>query len=183
MGDRSTMKTLVITSIILTLTLQASNAINAPMTLPAVGNVTVLQSKSDKELAWVDEQIQAILPSRIGVADGFVNSLNDPMKYLSQVPEAGGSSIKLLAPPKLGGMPMLPSMPIVPKIVEEPLRLQGLMNKSALINGKWYRINEAVRSYTLAEIKPNSILLSGAKGQKLILFISKQNNNIKINTK
>ena len=78
---------------------------------------------------------------------------------------------------------MLPDMPIVPKVIEEPLRLQGLMNKSALINGKWYHINDAVRSYKLAEIKPSSILLAGAKGQQLILFISKQNTNIKINTK
>lgn len=183
MGDRTTMKILAISSIFLTLMLQASNTINSPMALPSVGNVTVVQSKSDKELAWVDEQIQAILPARIGVSDGFINSLNDPMKYQSQVPEAGTGRIKLLAPPRLGSMPMLPSMPVVPKIVEEPLRLQGLMNKSALINGKWYRINDAVRSYTLAEIKPSSILLSGAKGQKLILFISKQNSNIKINTK
>ncbi|MDP3120911.1 MAG: hypothetical protein Q8N01_10885 [Sulfuricurvum sp.] len=174
------MKTLAITSIVLTLTLQASNPINTPMTLPSVGNVTVLQAKSDKEVAWVDEQIQAILPSRIGVADGFINSLNDPIKYVSLALKDGNGGIKLLAPPKLGG---LPSMPLVAQIVEEPLRLQGLMNKSALINGKWYRMNDAVRSYTLAEIKPDSILLSGSKGQKLILFISKQNTNIKINTK
>jgi len=174
------MKTLAITSsFILTLTLQASNPINVPMSVPSTGNVTVVQTKSDKELAWVDEQIQAILPARIGVADGFINSLNDPIKYASSAP----SGLKLLAPPKLGGMPMLPSMPLVPKIVEEPLHLQGLMNKSALINGKWYHLNDNVRAYTLAEIKPGSILLSGSKGQKLILFISKQNNNIKINTK
>jgi hypothetical protein len=129
----------------------------------------------------VDEQIKAILPARIGVADGYINSLIDPIKYKS-TPKAS-TSINLLAPPRLGSMPILPSMPIVAKIVEEPLRLQGLMNKSAMISGKWYHINDAVRNYTLAEIKPSSILLSGAKGQQLILFISKQNTNIKINTK
>jgi len=175
------MKTLTITSsLILTLTLNASNSINAPMTLPTTENVTVLQIKSDKELAWVDEQIRAILPARIGVADGFINSLNDPIKYISPAPKARVFSGNLLAPPRLGSMPLLPA---IPKVVIEPLRLEGLMNKSALINGKWYHINDTVRGYTLAEIKPSSILLSGAKGQNLILFISKQNNNIKINTK
>lgn len=168
---------------ILTMALQAANTINAPMALPTTENVTVLQVKSDKELAWVDEQIQAILPARVGVADGYINSLNDPIKYASSKSLPGANGIKLLPPPRLGSMPMLPVMPIVAKIVEEPLRLQGLMNKSALINGKWYHLNDAVRNFTLAEIKPNSILLSGAKGQKLILFISKQNANIKINTK
>ena len=39
---------------------------------------------------------------------------------------------------------MLPGMPIVAKVVEEPLRLQGLMNKSALINGKKLPTSEEV---------------------------------------
>ena len=168
---------------ILNIALQAANTINAPMVLHASTSVTVVQVKSDKELAWVDEQIHAILPSRIGVADGYINSLNDPIKYVSTTGTAGVNGLKLLPPPKLGSMPMLPDTLMTPKVVLEPLRLEGLMNKSALINGKWYRLNDAVRSYTLAEIKPSSILLSGAKGQQLILFISKQNTNIKINTK
>lgn len=180
MGDRTTMKTFTITSILTTIVLQASNTLLA---LPVAGNVTAVKVKSDKELQWVDEQIQAILPARIGVADGYINSLNDPIKYASSGQVNGENGVKLLAPPRLGSVPMLPGMPIVPKVIEEPLRLQGLMNKSALINGKWYRINDSVRSYKLAEIKPSSILLAGAKGQQLILFISKQNTNIKINTK
>lgn len=163
--------------------LQAANTINAPMVLPVTGSISVLQVKSDKELLWVDEQIRAILPARIGVTDGYINSLNDPIKYASSNPGVGANGIKLLPPPSLGSMPTLLGMPIVAKVVIEPLRLQGLMNKSALINGKWYHLNDAVRSYVLAEIKPNSILLSAAKGQQLILFISKQNTNIKINTK
>jgi hypothetical protein len=165
----------------LTMLLEAATTINTPMASPTNGNVTIMKVNSDKELAWVDEQIKAILPSRIGVADGYINSLIDPIKYKS-TPKTS-TSLNLLAPPKLGNMPMLPNMPIVAKVVEEPLRLQGLMNKSAMISGKWYHINDAVRNYTLAEIKPSSILLSGAKGQQLILFISKQNTNIKINTK
>jgi hypothetical protein len=177
------MKTFAITSMIISITLNAANPINAPMPLQTTGNLTVIQVKSDKELAWVDEQIQAILPARVGVADGYINSLNDPIKYTSSAPVAGANGIKLLPPPRFGSIPMLPGMPLVPKVVVEPLRLEGLMNKSALINGKWYHLNDAVRSYTLAEIKPSSILLSGAKGQQLILFISKQNTNIKINTK
>ncbi len=101
------MKALAITSVLLTLTLQAANSINTPMTLPTTGNVTVLQVKSDKELAWVDEQIQAIIPARIGVSDGFINSLNDPIKYISSVPTGNNIGTKLLAPPRLGNMPML----------------------------------------------------------------------------
>jgi len=174
------MKTFALISLIFSITLCANNAINAPMVLPSSGNVTVLQPQSDKELLWVDEQIKAIIPSRIGISDGFINSLLDPVKYTAAVRLPNSKVSTLLAPPKLGSMSLLP---VIPKVIEEPLRLQALMNKSALINGKWYKINDTVRSYSLAEIKQGSVLLSGKKGQPLILFLSKSNNNIKINTK
>ncbi len=45
------MKTLALISLIFSVALYASNSINTPMVLPATGNVTVLQSQSDKELA------------------------------------------------------------------------------------------------------------------------------------
>lgn len=142
-------------------------------------NITLVQQpQGDKELAWVDEQIQAILPSRIGVHDGYINSLRDPMK-LKKAPPVLSSGSTLLAPPKLGS----PLIPAPPKVVEEPLRLSAIMNKSVLINGKWYKVGQPVRAFTLSEIRSNSVLLTGAKNQQLILFLHKQNNNIKIITK
>ncbi len=163
--------------------LNLSGAIVASPSSPAVspGDVTVVQTQGDKELSWVDEQIKAILPARAGVSDSYINALNDPIKYASPSSNKSGNVLKLLAPPKLGtlgGAPLL-----VPKVVEEPLKLQALFNKTALINGKWYRLNDRVRSYSLSEIKLNSIVLNGPKDQKLILFLSKPNTNIKITTK
>ncbi len=150
---------------------------SAPLPITANGTVQVMQSEGDKELTWVDEHIQAILPSRVGVSDGFIGSLNDPMKMNKVIPVALAGN--LLAPPKLGSVNTL----ALPKIVEEPLRLQALINKAALINGKWYKLSDPIRSYSLSEIKPNSVLLIGKKEQKLILFLNKQNSNIKITTK
>jgi hypothetical protein len=148
------------------------------VTSPSVIVVTA-QPNKDKELAWVDEQILAILPARVGVPDGFVNSLRDPMKMKQMLPTLKLGS-NLLAPPKLGSnMGVLAQ----PKIVEEPLHLLAIMNKSVFINGKWYKIGQSIRDFTLAEIRSNSVLLTGKKDQKLILFLTKQNNNIKIITK
>lgn len=141
------------------------------------GTVSVVQSAGDKELTWVDEQIQAILPARIGVTDGLIGSLIDPMKMKKAIPVASKSN--LLAPPKLGGN----GLALPPKMVEEPLRLQALINKSALINGKWYKQNDPVRSFVVSEVKSCSVLLIGKKEQKLILFLTKQNNKIKFTTK
>ena len=187
MGDCATMKILTLTSFFFSVVVQAANSINMPMAIPTTGTVTVISSKSDKELAWVDEQIQAIKPKRLGVSDGFINSLNDPIKHTATVrtpnvppPFLNAPKMTLLAPPKLGNLPLIPS---VPRIIEEPLRLQALMNSSALINGKWYKINNTLRTYTVMEIKSNSVLLNGSKGQPLILFLNKTNTNIQINTK
>jgi hypothetical protein len=74
------------------------------------------------------------------------------------------------------------TLPALPKIIEEPLRLQALMNTSALINGKWYRLNDTVRTYTLAEVRQNSVLLTSKKGQPLILFFTKTVNSTIVNT-
>jgi len=167
------MKTLITITLI---SAAAALYANVPSpSVPATGGttVTVMQSQGDEQLAWVDEQIRAILPARVGISEGIINSLGDPMKMKKTV-----SAGNLLAPPKLGSTGLL-----LPKIVEEPLRLQALMNKSALINGKWYKLSDPVRSFTLSEIKPTSVLLSGKKGQKLILFLTKQNSNIKFTTK
>lgn len=143
-------------------------------TAPREVTVTV-QPGQDKELTWVDEQVQAIIPARVGIPEGFINSLRDPMKMKKSVVKTLPGS-KLLAPPKLGSV-------LQPPVVEEPLRLLAIMNKSVLINGKWYKVGENVRNFILSEIKPNSVLLTGKKDQRLILFLTKQNNNIKIITK
>lgn len=129
--------------------------------------VTTMPPKEDPQLAWVDEQIQAILPSRVGIPDGMINSLRDPMKMA--IPASS-----LLPPPKLGTVPLK---------VEEPLRLQAIINQSVLISGKWYKTGDMIRDYSLTEIKPSSVLLMGKKGHKLILFLTKPNDNIQITTK
>jgi hypothetical protein len=167
------MKTYLILSLIGFCSLHAAIA---PSTSDGTAMVTL--PKQDKELAWVDEQIQAILPARVGVADGLINSLIDPMKMAKRAP-AATNGMKLLAPPTLGKTGIL----LPPKPVEEPLRLQAMVNKSVLISGKWYKVGDMVRNYTLAEIKPNSVLLTGKKRQKLILFLTKPNSNIQITTK
>lgn len=155
-------------------------ALNGAVISPTVTeNITAVQPHEDKELAWVDEQIQAILPSRVGVPEGFINSLRDPMKMKKSLPVVTNGS-RLLAPPKLGSTMAVLTQP---KVVEEPLRLLAVMNKSVLINGKWYKVGDSVRNFTLSEVKQNSVLLTGKKDQKLILFLTKQNNNIKIITK
>ncbi len=124
--------------------------------------------KDDSQLTWVDEQIQAILPPRSGVPNQSIDALGDPMKMILPAVSAQPGGKGLLLPPP---------------IIEEPLRLQAIINRSVLINGKWYKSGDAVRSYTVSEIKPGSVLLSGKKAQQLILFLTKPSDKIQITTK
>lgn len=130
----------------------------------------------DNNLAWVDKQIELILPSRVGIKESIVNSLKDPV--VLKKPASSGVAISSLLPP-----PGLTNKPLAPQVVIEPLKLHAIMNKSVLISGKWYQIGQSVRNYTLAEIKTNSVLLVGNKDQKLVLFLTKDNNKIQITTK
>jgi hypothetical protein len=157
----------------------AAVALHAVEPINTTTQTLATQPGTDTELSWVDEQIHAILPPRVGVPEGFINSLRDPMKFKKPAPKVSEGS-KLLAPPKLQTNAMILAKP---KIIEEPLRLLAIMNQSVLISGKWYKVGQSVRNFTLTEIKSNSVLLSGPKDQKLILFLNKQSNQIKIITK
>ncbi len=141
-------------------------------------NSTTLEEMEalDNKLAWVDEKISLIIPSRVGIKESSINSLSDPIVLKKPAPSSSGVS-SLLPPPKLG------DALAAPVVVIEPLRLQAMMNKSVLISGKWYQVGESVRNYKLAEIKPNSVLLVGNKDKQLVLFLTKDNNKIQITTK
>jgi len=62
------------------------------------------------------------------------------------------------------------------------LLLEAILNKSALINGKWYKEGEKVYGYKLEKVKLKSILLTRGKKQLLLSTMSKSN-NLKFNNK
>ncbi len=165
----------------LTLSLWGAGEINSSIPVTSTGTLNIAQIQNDKQVLWVDEQIDAIIPPRSGVPEGFVNALSDPVKY--KVPPKPVKSVLDVVLPKIKtSKETNATLPALPKIIEEPLRLQALMNTSALINGKWYRINDTVRTYTLAEVRQNSVLLTSKKGQPLILFFVKSVNSNIVNT-
>lgn len=165
----------------LAFSLWGSGETNSSIPVTSTGALNVTQIQNDKEMLWVDEQIDAIIPARSGVPEGFVNALSDPVKY--KVPPKPVKPVSVVVLPKIKtSKETNATLPALPKIIEEPLRLQALMNTSALINGKWYRLNDTVRTYTLAEVRQNSVLLTSKKGQPLILFFTKTVNSTIVNT-
>ena len=56
--------------------------------------------------------------------------------------------------------------------------LDAIINKSALINGKWYKLNAKVGKYTLSSVDKMSVILS-YKGRQLLLSTATHNKKLK----
>lgn len=62
------------------------------------------------------------------------------------------------------------------------LAIDAIINKSVLINGKWYKIDDVVQGYTIKSIFRTSIVLS-KNNKDLILSTNSKNLNLKFKNK
>ena len=130
------------------------------------------------ELAWVDEQIEAIKPPRTGIATRDISKLKDPFIFLSpgKKKKKGRSSYR-----SYKKYSKSPAKKQVQKYSSK-LSLEAILNKSALINGKWYKEGEKVYGYKLEKVNLQSIVLTRGKKQILLSTVSKSK-NLKFNNK
>jgi len=131
---------------------------------------------SSNELSWVDEQVAAIKPKRVGVSKADITSLKDPFiiyKTVEKIDKNGKKSTVLIKKdlPEL----QLSSNDREPEI---KLVLQAIMNSSVLINGKWYRLNDKIGRYRLKDIKSSLVILMYKK-ERLVLSTDNLNKNLK----
>lgn len=122
------------------------------------------------ELQWVDEQINAIQPPREGIRKSKVNSIKSPFIFLKKE-TSSKAKVKKVTKTKRAN--------IISKS-EKRLRLEAVINKSALINGKWYKLLDRVGKYKLIDITKENVILS-FKRKKLLLSLKKRNSKIKFN--
>ncbi len=114
------------------------------------------------ELVWIDEQIEAIKPPRKGINNKKILKLKDPFIYLRK--KIHHRSRKRV------------------RAYTSKISLVAILNKSALINGKWYREGEKVYGYKLEKVNPKTVLLTKGKKQ-LFLSIASKSKNLKFNNK
>ncbi|MBT5934425.1 hypothetical protein [Sulfurimonas sp.] len=120
------------------------------------------------ELAWVNEQIEAIKPPRNGMKQHVVSGLKDPFIFLvkktkNKVKVEGKVNVKSKV-----------------KKVSKVISLTMVINKKAMINGKWYRSGDLVNGYRVKTISTKSVLLVKSKKQ---LLLSVKTNSKKLNFK
>ena len=121
------------------------------------------------ELKWVDAQIQAIKPPRSGISKSQIDMIKDPFIFLKKETEKN-SSKKAIATVKSYTKKNNISKPRTNKISKQitSFSLDAIINKSALINGRWYKLHSKIGKYTLTAIDGTSIILS-YKNKELLL--------------
>lgn len=134
------------------------------------------------ELAWVDEQINAIKPPREGIKNSQLSFLKDPFIFLEKNKtkkddkelKSSVSSIPVVTSPT--------NKVVSNNLLNKKLTLDAVLNNSALISGVWYKKDETVRKYILSEINRSHVVLK--KGKKaLILSTKSKNSNLKFKEK
>jgi hypothetical protein len=126
----------------------------------------VLLGASAEELEWVDKRIEAIKPPRTGVNMGTVNRTKSPFDILSPEYVVTKKGKKIARPrPKW-----------------RPLKLNMVLNNSAMIAGKWYKEGDRYRQYKVAKISADSVILTSG-GKQLKLKLKSENPKIKLQTK
>ena len=128
------------------------------------------------ELSWVDEQVAAIKPKRIGVSKSDILSLKDPFiiyKTVEKIDENGKKSTVIIKKD-------LPELELSSKNIEPKVKLilQAIMNQSVLINGKWYKLNDKIGRYKVIDIKSSLVILVYKK-ERIVLSTDNQNTNLK----
>jgi len=124
----------------------------------------LLTSLFSDELAWVDKQIEAIKPVRSGVDLKKLKKLKDPFIFLSENHYRDYKKDRR----KVKTYTVLPShqKKIYKKrkkhslvYVNLKVSLDAIMNKSALINGRWYKVGNSVKGFKVVKITSNSVIL------------------------
>lgn len=114
---------------------------------------------SSNELKWVDEQIDAIKPSRDGISSSSINALDNPFIFLKKEVKDNG---------KLTKKSTSSINTNILKVTKKRLVLSAIMNNTALINGKWYKALDKVDKYTIVSIQNMDVILK-YKDKELLL--------------
>ncbi len=123
------------------------------------------------DLQWVDKEVAAIKPPRKGMNPSSVDRIRDPF----------AAQLALYQPPVTEGKNVVKNP--AAHVQTGSLLLQAVFNgKSAMIDGKWYKVDQKVYGYTVSKIDHNSVLLRKKK-KKLKLTLITKNDKIKINAK
>ena len=128
------------------------------------------------ELSWVDEQVKAIKPSRSGAKNWYLGSVKNPFIFLGKA-KSSSSKDKTSSsiPSKTTSVKGLDTQKPTQK-----LTLEAIINKSALIDGKWYQEGQNVYGYKLEKVSGRNVLLQKS-GKNVLLTTKSERKSLKFN--
>jgi hypothetical protein len=143
--------------------------------LVSTGLVAESISTNASELSWVDEQVKAIKPPRSGAKSWYLGSVKNPFIFLRQTKSNGSKSKASSTHSKTASVKGLDA----PKPVQK-LTLEAIINKSALIDGKWYKEGQTVYGYKLEKVSGRNVLLKKSK-KNVLLTTKSERKSLKFN--
>ena len=109
-------------------------------------------------LTWVDKQILEIKQTRAGIKNSNIVKIKNPFIFLEK-----------------NGYNIVSTKKVLKKHNTIPI-LEMIINKSALINGRWYQVNSVVDGYKVNAINKASVDIS-FKNKKFILSLKSKIGN------
>jgi len=130
---------------------------------------------SASELSWVDEQVEAIKPPRSGISSKEIRAVKDPFIFLVKKDDVEDKTKKSISK-------KVSSSHYVKKSHSKRLVLDAILNKSAMINKKWYKEGDRVYGYKLAQVNTTSVVLK-RQNKQLLLSTASKSKNLKFHNK
>ncbi len=128
------------------------------------------------ELTWVDEQVAAIKPPRIGISNKSIAKLKDPFIFLVKQNE------QIVVRGKRSSKKVIRYSHYIKKYYSRKLYLEAILNKSVMINKRWYKEGQWVYGYKIVKVNRTSVLLQ-KQNKKLLLSTMSKSINVKFHNK
>jgi len=133
------------------------------------------------ELSWVNEQVEAIKPTRSGMSKKSIRIIKDPFIFLekNRLTERKEVISSVIHSPVTNNVSRTAhtSTQTTRKntvhVANTMLSLRIIMNSSVMINGEWYKVGDRISGYKIKKINRNSVLL--LKNSKKLLLSTKSN--------
>ncbi len=158
------------------------------LTLTLILASVAFAQTSFEELKWVDKEIEEIKPPRQGASVHAISLLKSPFVFLekNKTKEKTKAARRAATPPSIVPQQRCTSTTNAQKrvavrhIKRKGLSVSAIINNTALINGKWYKVGDRLGRYKVAKITLQDVVLkSSTKTVTLSTKTNKLNSRMK----
>ena len=134
---------------------------------------------SNDDLSWVDKQVEAIKPPRDGESNDNISNIKDPFIFLKKnfLGKNGKKALdKQKAIYKKSRIRRTSSnsrSSTSSRFPKYNFKLSAIINKSALINGKWYKLGDKIKGCKIIDVNKNTVTLKYKSSKKVLTTASK----------